>query len=1679
MFERYFADTLARHFKHIILDFDANQVKISVWNGEVVLKDLKLRPDALQQLLANHDRRIFEDDSGSRVPFHIVYGSIGTFELHIPWKILRLSSKRNANRNTRAIEKHKGCSIVLSDVDILVAPGEPDLNETYTQEQYEGKTADEARVEKEHAVQTILNEVLFQDPSAPVTDQQNLSSNDLIDDEKSSSPFVKQLIQNIFESLSITVKNIHLRYEDTGDCIGFENSKAKGRSKKHIYSNVQRSHYRPPFSVGIVLEEFSFGNIDHGPTPESDLYKIPNFDEQPAEEEGTSQSCLESKSNEDKEEDECITLGYTVQHHLAAATNLSIYWDSELSTHDLIHKMVKKPLFSRSKRNTPSSSTVGKNMFMHEDDDFYDVGSMSIGDSCEQEELEANFDANYFSSKLHDVAYSPNARRNFILNPISLSLHGSIVSTIDQEGSDIKVDSTSSSCTDRSSIPTPPSRAVLSLESCQINITKNTLEDIAYLRRSITLWNDMKRSKITQQLFLDLTEARPCSSPKQSPRLWWHYAFHVVTALCKFQHHSEHERGPRRKKGWLGFVEGVKMRNRYVSLYQLFLCSDSHLEKEKICESLTTLEDELQPEEVAAFRIHLLEEVSGLKSKLNTTSDIAIQTKILPVGDLLSDLKHGQANPFYTDYRETIFNRMFAVFSDETEGLFDSIQQLSNQTKESIHIITNNVKSVGKCDIVLLCPETAFQIDEIQRSSTGEFKRLHIAQFRCATVQKIALHNTHEWDIISTFASLEILDQRASSDHKRKILTKKGEWLEQASAFTDRWGGQNTIFIRNQSHFHSATVFVRRTLQHSTPLSGEHATFFKNSVNVKVSPMEIIYAPDSMRSLSQVFQIRNSTEFSHDFQRLKTIMSNWRIKQRDFLYRALSHSKTTVITNVDISSPVFVMHDETSNGIMVFDFGRLTFRNDLDVQSLKDGYDDTWKLKVQDIQVVCMPSTIVHEFEKTNLVHHHAKNHLVEPFSLEFMLHTKFDHQILSRENGAVTLSSDIIIDATLPRLVFNFHSSSIRLLNRITEYRKIRQRNMDYSHVFNYKQQSISDGYVSIGRKTFSRVDLNFSAPFVALNLIDDSDHNQFSSTNHLVELVLRDIRGRVSQTSVNGKVESLIFSISLNGLYAKDLFQKAGSDFSLLISSQRPELLFEENQNTFISISSFDTDVDASSATSQITYDRSDLVSLRYENIFVDSDDKENNPRTLSIKTNELYIEWNPETIACIQKSLRLSREERNYFRDLKFNTDPISFTEETKIQRFEDDISFFDALEENEDSYREQSPSTLSKFEMSEQFYSPIPTSRNNSYFLSPNTISALSASPHQVSSCDDHDSSCQRSTRKRCFSISFCLSKLRVRFNKESRLRRLAIAEMNETHITHQTKSSGVGKTFARVGNFKMIDPAHACGSTLYGEIMGLQSEAPLSSSMLEITYETFRRDGGDTLEGIETHIKMDYDKMEPIRVDSASRRVYGADSLISIHFSPMRFVYLQQLWLEIIDYFFEGILGYEVWGRDRPDFNKKKEEQEREVSEKIKSIFTPGSSETLLPFANAFDMRFLRFNILFDSPIIILPVEYKSPQHLRFDLSRIEATNWFSGDIKNLVEENVPLTYKYVQWFNNCTLKFEQLQLKSWCGAQLNVDKNGNANNSIPMQVFLNWPIGPTSFLHAPKWDIKCVIEKLR
>ena len=53
--------------------------------------------------------------------------------------------------------------------------------------------------------------------------------------------------------------------------------------------------------------------------------------------------------------------------------------------------------------------------------------------------------------------------------------------------------------------------------------------------------------------------------------------------------------------------------------------------------------------------------------------------------------------------------------------------------------------------------------------------------------------------------------------------------------------------------------------------------------------------------------------------------------------------------------------------------------------------------------------------------------------------------------------------------------------------------------------------------------------------------------------------------------------------------------------------------------------------------------------------------------------------------------------------------------------------------------------------------------------------------------------------------------------------------------------------------------------------------------------------------------------------------------LELSFSPVKVVYQQQLWLEVIDYFFVGILGNEVWGGFYA------EEEEKAFLEKVREF----------------------------------------------------------------------------------------------------------------------------------------------
>ena len=482
--------------------------------------------------------------------------------------------------------------------------------------------------------------------------------------------------------------------------------------------------------------------------------------------------------------------------------------------------------------------------------------------------------------------------------------------------------------------------------------------------------------------------------------------------------------------------------------------------------------------------------------------------------------------------------------------------------------------------------------------------------------------------------------------------------------------------------------------------------------------------------------------------------------------------------------------------------------------------------------------------------------------------------------------------------------------------------------------------------------------------------------SDTPLVDLSFRGIEAKVlSDRSSNGP-STLLCKAKVRSVDAVDLYQGAGDDFALLLSSVSPQIL-------------------AGKMDGDRVFDKQDLVTLEYEsgNDACDlpcSEDVHDTSApslvkadTLKVRFNELYVEWNPETLAAVQKAMNL----------------PASVDEESEHDpdRSEDDF-FFDAEEDDfqdaesvasgsEDSHMISEISTSCRSSFSDAgdilqqrpfltgiVHSPLTgiVSQSRTLIGSPLLYGRPGiSSPPGV----------KPPTRKP-FEISFNLSKLRVSFNKESRHRRLFIAEMDRTSVRFSTRIIGGSRTLATIGNLSFSDADSLNDRTLYREILGLKTDAESSNagptSLLEMEIVVNPRSRRYISE--EDLTNDDECMAESVCIDPSRNIVHGSDYSLKARFSEMKFVYLQQLWNEIVDYFFEAIIGYEVWGTKRP-------------------VPLPPTDVNLLA-DNADRVTFTRFDVRMMSPAILLPVSYCSTDFIRLEADEIVMANIPPGNVSS-------------------------------------------------------------------------------
>ncbi|KAL8692671.1 MAG: hypothetical protein Q9218_002344 [Villophora microphyllina] len=188
MLEGLVANLLNRFLGMYVKNFNAQQLNVGIWNGDVKLRNLELKREALDQL---------------HLPVNVVEGHLGSLTMSIPWTNLR----------------GKPVRVNIEDVFLLAAPKE---DAAYDEEE---------EVKRAHAVKMEKLE------NAELLKQRNTEGLSQEEQQKSQS-FTESVTTAIVDNLQVSIKNIHIRYEDTISAPGH------------------------PFALGLTLKEFSAVSTD-------------------------------------------------------------------------------------------------------------------------------------------------------------------------------------------------------------------------------------------------------------------------------------------------------------------------------------------------------------------------------------------------------------------------------------------------------------------------------------------------------------------------------------------------------------------------------------------------------------------------------------------------------------------------------------------------------------------------------------------------------------------------------------------------------------------------------------------------------------------------------------------------------------------------------------------------------------------------------------------------------------------------------------------------------------------------------------------------------------------------------------------------------------------------------------------------------------------------------------------------------------------------------------------------------------------------------------------------------------------------------------------------------------------------------------------------------------------------
>lgn len=193
MLEGLVANLLNRFLGMYVKNFDPKQLNVGIWSGDVKLRNLELRKEALDQL---------------HLPINVVEGRLGELTLSIPWSNLR----------------GKPVKVNIEDVYLLAAPK---MEDNYDAEEEEKRSV-AVKLEKLESAELLKER-----------NSEGLSQ----EEQKKQESFTSSLVTAIVDNLQVSVRNVHIRYEDAIATPGH------------------------PFAIGLTLKEMSAVSTDENWQP--------------------------------------------------------------------------------------------------------------------------------------------------------------------------------------------------------------------------------------------------------------------------------------------------------------------------------------------------------------------------------------------------------------------------------------------------------------------------------------------------------------------------------------------------------------------------------------------------------------------------------------------------------------------------------------------------------------------------------------------------------------------------------------------------------------------------------------------------------------------------------------------------------------------------------------------------------------------------------------------------------------------------------------------------------------------------------------------------------------------------------------------------------------------------------------------------------------------------------------------------------------------------------------------------------------------------------------------------------------------------------------------------------------------------------------------------------------------